>query len=460
MFDQLPHRCNQKHQRRMELEAEAFLKRTCRICSLPVQDTPNALADLGAEDHEETDAHGILLFGEEGRKLQLRSKIRKYLYITIALEDRLPKIMCQMCFKKLESIHNFAAMALKSQEKLNNLLETEVANNIQSRGLLHTYLTKGVIDTPKDESSTTEEMEVRLDPMLILQYSSALPVCAESPDKDQNQDGSSNSLIQLGPTGLYSAMTQSKLTFRCGQCSITFPTELALQSHNWQHIAQSLTNNNLKNDGQSESTSSQSDQDTDEEDNSEEDKTNRPLDLIARPYQLPFFPTASSIQSMLLSALNRGIERFCCPICGKRISTKGNLKVHLDTHRPKGKYGCDICGRIFKTQCNLLRHKEYHQGVQFTCMVCGRVYPTNSTLRAHSITHSDLRPHKCPLCDKTFKRNQDLKFHINQHTGARPYQCPYCPKAFASSGNCFSHRKRMHPEEVERDKERAAKIIS
>ncbi|KAJ8886201.1 hypothetical protein PR048_012410, partial [Dryococelus australis] len=42
-------------------------------------------------------------------------------------------------------------------------------------------------------------------------------------------------------------------------------------------------------------------------------------------------------------------------------------------------------------------------------------------------------------------------FHINQHTGARPYQCPYCPKAFASSGNCFSHRKRMHPLEVERD---------
>jgi len=52
-----------------------------------------------------------------------------------------------------------------------------------------------------------------------------------------------------------------------------------------------------------------------------------------------------------------------------------------------------------------------------------------------------------------------LQFHINQHTGARPYQCPYCPKAFASSGNCFSHRKRMHPQEVERDRERAAQIM-
>lgn len=113
----------------------------------------------------------------------------------------------------------------------------------------------------------------------------------------------------------------------------------------------------------------------------------------------------------------------------------------------------------FKTQSNLFRHKEYHGGIQFPCNVCGRVYPTNSTLRAHSITHSDLRPHACPLCDKTFKRNQDLKFHINQHTGARPYQCPYCPKAFASSGNCFSHRKRMHPREVHRDRQRAADLM-
>lgn len=37
---------------------------------------------------------------------------------------------------------------------------------------------------------------------------------------------------------------------------------------------------------------------------------------------------------------------YLCPICGRHISTKGNLKVHLETHRPKGKYTCDICGRM------------------------------------------------------------------------------------------------------------------
>jgi hypothetical protein len=47
------------------------------------------------------------------------------------------------------------------------------------------------------------------------------------------------------------------------------------------------------------------------------------------------------------SVTNSNNMRFVCPICGKKISTKGNLKVHLETHRPKGKYGCDICGRVW-----------------------------------------------------------------------------------------------------------------
>lgn len=37
---------------------------------------------------------------------------------------------------------------------------------------------------------------------------------------------------------------------------------------------------------------------------------------------------------------------YKCPICAKEITSKGALKVHLETHRPKGQYGCDICGRV------------------------------------------------------------------------------------------------------------------
>ncbi|KAF5297831.1 hypothetical protein FQR65_LT09902 [Abscondita terminalis] len=405
------------------MDSERLFAQSCRICSTELE-------------------NGVLVFGEEGKKLYLQAKIRKYLYIKISVEDKLPKMICENCCKKLEGIHKFATMAVKIQDKFNKLVDssnnTIQNNHSENKGLLHTYLTKGI----KDKEEITE-MEVKVDPMLFLQCTveDDLSEEAESDSESIAESQASNKSINTDD-----ADDENK-TFYCSVCPRDFNSDAALQNHMWHHLPQNkqivLLNFN----------------------NSDWDWNEPPGENKSDIYQVS--KSSSSTSSELsengmvesTQAEQENNIRFTCPICGKIISTKGNLKVHLETHRPKGKYGCEICGRIFKTQCNLYRHKEYHEGIQFPCHVCGRVYPTNSTLRAHSITHSDLRPHKCPLCVKTFKRNQDLKFHINQHTGARPYQCPYCPKAFASSGNCFSHRKRMHPFEVERDREKAAKIM-
>ncbi|KAL3290267.1 hypothetical protein HHI36_023617 [Cryptolaemus montrouzieri] len=357
--------------------------------------------------------NGIFLFGKESSRMLIRVKIKKYLGFEVSIDDDLSKMICEDCCKMLDGFHRFATMALNNQEKMGKLLLPS-KNNINEikingdKSLLHTYLTKSIISTEKPVKENTlpndsevTEMEVRIDPMVILEYGSH----EENGNYDSDNEKRLGNSSSESETEDYPENKPDENTY-----IVIGPSNLIYD-----------TSKNLLDYVESRDEIPSEDDDDDEDDCHD--------------------------------------DNFGCKICGKKMSTKGNLKVHLATHRPKGKYECDICRRIFKTQCNLHRHKEYHGGVQYPCVVCGRVYPTNSTLRAHSITHSDLRPHKCPLCEKTFKRNQDLKFHINQHTGARPYQCPYCPKAFASSGNCFSHRKRMHPLEVERDRGNASKSI-
>ncbi|XP_032689345.1 zinc finger protein 431-like isoform X3 [Odontomachus brunneus] len=399
----------------------------------------------------------------------------------VSSEDKFSKMVCSVCIKRLEGVHRFAMMAYRTQEKLKSQLYGNIDNTnpvqdeemqsikntqdnakkVEERGLLHSILTKqGTIEivtedeplgppelnSQEDKRHTTnmEEMEVKVDPMLFLQcgmeqsasdpsdssdneeeiirtYSpEPLPLTKKNTGTEAEEKKRDESETKLHEDNERN-MSITVKPHECTICARSFVSQIGLQNHLWSHLPRER-----RFDGKS----------------------------ILRSQHI--YSTNGILHT---NGDNNTSSNFICPICSKKISTKGNLKVHLETHRPKGKYGCDICGRIFKTQSNLFRHKEYHGGVQFPCNVCGRVYPTNSTLRAHSITHSDLRPHACPLCDKTFKRNQDLKFHINQHTGARPYQCPYCPKAFASSGNCFSHRKRMHPREVHRDRQRAADLM-
>ncbi|KYM79039.1 Serendipity locus protein H-1 [Atta colombica] len=436
----------------------------CRICATDIA----------------TDDGGMHIFAEDGRRHYLQTKIRKYLHILVSSEDKFSKMVCSTCIKRLEGVHRFAMMAYRTQEKLrsqlygnidntNSVQEDEIHNikdmqdtvkKAEDRGLLHSILTKGAIEIlTEDEplgsqesnfqevkhcTPNMEEMEVKVDPMLFLQCGmeqstseasdssdneeeitrtrtpEPLPLTNKNTEvEDEEKKDESESKSHEDDEKIISNLSEKP--HECTICTRSFISQIGLQNHLWSHLPKER-----RFDG-------------------------KPILQSQHVY---------SINGVLhTNSDNNSSSNFICPICSKKISTKGNLKVHLETHRPKGKYGCDICGRIFKTQSNLFRHKEYHSGVQFPCNVCGRVYPTNSTLRAHSITHSDLRPHACPLCDKTFKRNQDLKFHINQHTGARPYQCPYCPKAFASSGNCFSHRKRMHPREVHRDRQRAADLM-
>ncbi|KAJ6646927.1 Transcription factor grauzone [Pseudolycoriella hygida] len=147
---------------------------------------------------------------------------------------------------------------------------------------------------------------------------------------------------------------------------------------------------------------------------------------------------------------------YICHICAKQFSCRSNLTYHLTTHQPKiHQVQCETCGKWLKNKLCLRKHMVQHSMVRFNCEMCDYSALNRQCLRNHiKVQHSDIKPFSCQYCGKTFKLRNTLLNHLVQHTGIRKFFCEFCGRTFASSGNYYSHRKRMHPQELAAVKEK------
>lgn len=143
-------------------------------------------------------------------------------------------------------------------------------------------------------------------------------------------------------------------------------------------------------------------------------------------------------------------EPFICHICAKPFTSKGNLSYHLTTHQPNAhQVQCEHCQKWLKNKLCLRKHMVQHSDIRHTCSLCEYSTLNRQCLRNHiRVQHSDLKPFVCDLCSKSFKLKNTLINHMVQHTGIKKYSCPFCTRTFASSGNYYSHRKRMHADKL------------
>lgn len=157
-------------------------------------------------------------------------------------------------------------------------------------------------------------MEVKVDPMLILQ-------CSLYDDDSSDTLTDSDSIISQKAHIKYI----DKL-YNCNMCRKIFNRDIDLQNHMSNHLTE---NRILKSNHKNIKIDDDVEDDVKSIKNIEDRQTST---------------TPTSIEGE--SSENTNLLIYKCPICSKVISTKGNLKVHLETHRPKGKYACDICGRM------------------------------------------------------------------------------------------------------------------
>jgi hypothetical protein len=82
------------------------------------------------------------------------------------------------------------------------------------------------------------------------------------------------------------------------------------------------------------------------------------LFLVTTLYEIYYYFVYTDVMQILRKTIENSEGRFDCIMCGRSISTKGNLRVHLETlhsvlSRPQR---CHLCGRFYKTKESLRHH--------------------------------------------------------------------------------------------------------
>ncbi|XP_023943722.2 zinc finger protein 724 [Bicyclus anynana] len=165
---------------------------------------------------------------------------------------------------------------------------------------------------------------------------------------------------------------------------------------------------------------------------------------------------------------------YVCVSCGRRFMSKSILELHMLKHSKILPHVCDYCNKAFRYKINLAKHirqvhdkekthlcqvcsksffSKYHLQVHlrthtkekpFECPDCGKCFSSTTTRNSHRLIHNDDKNYICKLCDMAFKKPSYLRVHMISHTKEKRYFCSYCDVAFGRSDHRNRHERTAH----------------
>ncbi|XP_068082245.1 zinc finger protein 155 isoform X3 [Anabrus simplex] len=156
------------------------------------------------------------------------------------------------------------------------------------------------------------------------------------------------------------------------------------------------------------------------------------------------FRVPSGIKRHLREVHDR-VKDQCCELCGRRFANKRTLEDHMRTHTGERPFLCDSCDKTFKTKASLYIHKKSHTDVfPFKCACCERKFRVQSKLTLHLLQHTGEKPHKCDICGKGFRVKYELGKHKLVHSTSKPFSCTICGHRFRQERYLRNHKKNTH----------------
>jgi len=156
----------------------------------------------------------------------------------------------------------------------------------------------------------------------------------------------------------------------------------------------------------------------------------------------------SSVGNLNKHLLTHGPRRETCPQCGRQFHQRATLRQHLrDVHAPPGSFAveCPTCGLRMRSRNSLYSHiSRFHPSSsssppRYVCQTCGRAFHQRGNLRKHEQTHLDVAPYVCQDCPRRLRTAERLKRHHTWHRQGAQFACADCGHCFVQPSDLRRH---------------------